>query len=371
MYDQLYARIPDFERASGIAVTIGFRGSHPALNAHLAALDGVPYDLVSTHTKYAPSQQHLLAPIHDFDTSDFFPRLLELASIDGALYGLPRNIDARLLHYRSDLLNTPPATWDELVSLANSLSRPPDHYGFVFSGMESGLFGTFFELAEIGGARVFPGSLVAEVNNDGGRWALEVLRELYATGAAPPEVAGWDDDEVHRCFREGRAAMVCDWPGYYASYRDGSPVSGRFRVERLPAGPTGRHLAYAGSHTFALTRAGAAKPEALELLRFLAAPEQQLMEAQQGSVPVRRSVMAEQRRAASSEDSGRLELLDRVIQSDLIIPPQIACYPAIEDILWRTVRAAMLGEIAIPAALAAIELRTARCIEDAANAARK
>src|ERR1035438_6714195 len=162
MYDRLYERIPEFEHSTGVAVAIGFRGTHPDLNAHLAALDPVPYDLVATHTKYAPSQRRFLAPLEGFDTADFFPSLLDLATIDGALYGIPRNIDLRLLHYRTDLVAAPPATWDELVALARRLTRPPQFYGFVFTGIESGLFGTFFELAEAAGARVFPQSQVAE-----------------------------------------------------------------------------------------------------------------------------------------------------------------------------------------------------------------
>ena len=365
MYDPLYDRIAQFERATSIPVTIDFRGTHPELNALLAGLakatnPQLQFDLVSTHTKYAPSHSNLLSPIANLRDSDFRSAPLKLATIDGDLYAIPRNIDVRLLHYRTDLIGGPPLTWEELVRLARALSNPPESYGFVFTGMGSGLFGTFLELTEIAGARVFTESLAPELNNAGGRWALELLRELYASGAVPPQVANWEYEDVHRCFREGWAAMVCDWPGYYASYRDRSPVSGRFRVARLPAGPTGRHLAYAGCHTFALTRTGALNTHASELLRFLTAPEQQLVEAQQGAVPVRRSVMAQQRLVSSDKDIERWDLLERVIESDLIIPPQLACYPSIEDVLWRTVRAAMLGQTAIPTALEAIEASIVR-----------
>ncbi len=368
MYDRLYERIPEFERVAGVKVAVGFRGTHPELNAHLAATAAAPYDLVSTHTKYAPSQQRFLAPLQGFDTSDFFPALLDLATIDGALHGIPRNIDLRLLHYRTDLMDQPPATWDELVTTAKRLTRPPEQYGFVYTGMESGLFGMFFELAESAGARIFPPSLVAEVNNEGGRWALGVLRELYESGAAPEAVAGWHYDEVHQAFRSGLAAMVSDWPGYYGSYREASsPVRDCFRLSRLPAGPAGRVCCYAGSHTFALTRRGAAKEDARELLRFLTAPEQQALEARQGSVPVRRSVMDEQRRAVTDEEAERLSLLSASIEGDLIVPPKLSYYPQIEDILWRTVRAAMIGEMPPADAIAEIEQRIAGCVAHAAG----
>jgi multiple sugar transport system substrate-binding protein len=368
MYDRLYERLPEFERTSGIRVTIRFRGTHPELNAHLRETAADGYDLVSTHSKYAPSQQAYLAPIEGFDTSDFFPALLDLAKIGGALYGVPRNIDLRLLHYRTDLMDSAPSTWDSLAAEATRLTRAPEHYGFVFTGMESGLFGTFFELAESAGAKIFPPSLAADVANDAGLWALALLRDLYQSGAAPPEVVNWHYDEVHCAFRSGHAAMVSDWPGYYGSYcEESSPVYGRFRVARMPAGPSGRVCCYAGSHTFALTRTGAAKAEARELLAFLTAPEQQALEASHGSVPVRRSVMAQQRNSGDSSARARLDLLNASIENDLIIPPRLSYYPEIENILWRTVRSAIIGEIEVSAALAQMEQRIEGCVSNAAG----
>src|ERR1044071_6951107 len=96
-YDSLYPSLERFTEATGIKVEVAFSGDHPSLNHHLANLNEVVYDLVSTHTKYAPSQLKFLAPLNgvvpDDITGDFMPLLLELASVSGKLYGLPRNID--------------------------------------------------------------------------------------------------------------------------------------------------------------------------------------------------------------------------------------------------------------------------------------
>src|SRR5258705_13560842 len=98
-YDPLYERLSAFTDATGIKVNVAFSGDHPALNHHLAGLSHIPYDLVSTHTKYAPSQTHFLAALNNLVDSeileDFAPLLLKLATIEGSLYGLPRNIDVR------------------------------------------------------------------------------------------------------------------------------------------------------------------------------------------------------------------------------------------------------------------------------------
>ena len=356
-YDPLYACLPAFTEATGVQVDMAFTGDHPTLNRHLAALGEVPYDLVSTHTKYAPSQLGFLAPLDAFveesALADFVPLILELARVDGSLYAVPRNIDVRLLHYRTDLSSRPPATWDELLEVARAQNSPPAVYGFLFPGRESGLFGTFFELAEMAGARLFPADLVPDIENEGGRWALQLLRTFYAEGLVPPELPEWHYDKVHEWFRAGRAAMVGDWPGYYGLYRDPSvsKVHDRFGLARYPTGPAGLSLAYGGGHTFALTKCGVGRTEALELLLYLTAPEQQLREARRGSVPVRRSVMRKVQVETDAENGARLALLEEVIGQHILVPPKFARYPEVEEILWRTVQRAILGELSVGDAL--------------------
>lgn len=356
-YDPLYQCLPRFTEATGIKVNVAFRGDHPTLNHHLDTLSEVPYDLVSTHTKYAPSQLRFLAPLNELiepaTFTDFVSLVLELARIDGSLYSVPRNIDVRLLHYRSDLIDSPPATWDELLELAREQNAPPNFYGFLFPGRESGLFGTFYELAEMAGARLFPGDLVPDIENEGGRWALQFLRACYAEGLTPRELPEWHYDKVHEYFRRGYAAMVGDWPGYYSLYRDAkiSAVHDRLGLSPYPVGPAGKALSYGGSHTFALTKNGVNKPEALQLLLHVTAAEQQLGEARQGCVPVRRSVMKQMQGEADEANRARLAMLEKVIAEHILIPPKFARYPKVEEVLWRTVQRAFLGEAEIDDAL--------------------
>lgn len=369
MYEPLYRSLQEFCATRRITVEIGYSGDHPALNAHLASMSDPFYDLVSTHTKYAPSQAHFLVPLQTLisqdDLADFYPRLLELATVEGQLLGLPRNIDVRLLHYRTDLMDEPPQTWEALFDRGAKLTRGKDFYGFAFPGMESGLFGTFFELAESAGAHLFPESGIPDIVNDGGRWALGLLRRMYASGAVPRQIVDWHYDEVHRSFREGRVAMIGDWPAYYRAHLDPaqSRVHDRFAVAAYPIGPSGASKAYGGAHTFALTPRGALNPDAVELLRFLTAPERQLEEASRGSVPVRRSVMKLIHASASEKDLHRWRTLEAVIDASILIPPKMRCYPEIEAVLWRTVQSAIVGAIGEEAALHSMVNRITEIIE--------
>jgi multiple sugar transport system substrate-binding protein len=129
----------------------------------------------------------------------------------------------------------------------------------------------------------------------------------------------------------------------------------------MPAGPSGQHKAYAGSHTFALTRRGAAKSEAIALLRFLTAIDQQRIEALNGSVPGRPALLTEMAAHATPEDAERWQLLELVLTRDLLVPPALSCYPEIENILWRTAQSAITGRISVAEALEEMEERIAGC----------
>jgi multiple sugar transport system substrate-binding protein len=360
MYERLYDAVGDFSATRQIHVEVGYRGDHPALNAHLSSSAEPPYDLISTHSKYAPSQAHFLAPLQEYieaeELADFYPKTLELAKVDGDLLGIPRNIDVRLLHYRTDLIQNPPRTWDELFEVAQSCTDGKGFYGFVFPGQESGLFGTFYELVEAAGAHLFPESHIPDIVNAGGQWALGLLNRMYTLGVVPSQVVDWHYDEVHRFFREGHTAMVGDWPGYYQAHRDPtqSRVHDRFSVAAYPSGPSGMSKTYGGCHTFALTHRGAGNPDAVDLLRFLTDPERQLSEAVQGSVPVRRSVMQQVLGSAPEQELERWRTLEAVIETSVLIPPKMSCYPEIEAVLWRTVQKAIVGELGTEAALHSI-----------------
>lgn len=159
--------------------------------------------------------------------------------------------------------------------------------------------------------------------------------------------------------------MVGDWPGYYSSYQDQktSKVWDRFSVAPYPVGTTNKSLSYGGSHTFALTPQGAAKNEAVKLLKFLTAPDQQWIEAQNGSVPVRHSIMKKTQQNASKEDLNRWTTLETVIAHQLLIPPKFSSYPQVEEVLWHTVQQAMTAKIEIDEALEKITSQIAEIVK--------
>jgi multiple sugar transport system substrate-binding protein len=366
MYDSLYDRIPAFERTTGLRVEVVDRLPHPELNARVRTVleaGDADFDVISTHTKYAPSQAAWLSALDadiGAEIDDFLPQPRELARIDGALLQIPRNLDVRLLYYRRDLVGANgsrvpvPQTWDALIDAATALTRP-GLYGFLFPGRDSGLFGTFYELLVSAGGRLFDADLRPAFDDAAGIWAADRLAELHhRRGLTPRELPTWHYDEISASFRRGEAAMVCDWPGSHHMYtaRETCSVADRVAVALLPTGPAGIRAAYAGCHSFAIPRTARNRAGAVRLLRDLTSTEAQLSEARRGAIPVRTSALAQIRAEAAGQpaEAHRWELLTRT-QEAMIIPPRFAAYPECEDALWHAVQRAMTGAISPEAAV--------------------
>jgi multiple sugar transport system substrate-binding protein len=376
MYDPLYDAIPAFERASGLTVEIVDRLAHPELNAYVRHVfeHGEPdIDLLSTHTKYAPSQAQWLTPLDsliDAETiADLLPRPLELAKVDDVLLQVPRNLDVRLLHYRKDLIAQPPSTWTGLAEVAAAVTSHPTNgheplYGFLYPGRDSGLFGTFYELLIGDGGRLFDDDLRPAFDSRAGVWAAGFLNELYQRRRVTPrELPSWHYDEISLAFREGHAAMVCDWPGSYHLYRNPTTcrVSSDVGLALLPAGPTGARAAYAGCHSFAIPRSARNVEGGLALLKFFTSFDAQLGEARRGAIPCRASALRQIRDDASADpvETTRWKLLAET-ERTMIMPPRFAAYPQCEDAIWQAVQQAMLGNMSPSDAVrhAAVEVQT-------------
>src|SRR5258706_10551242 len=370
-YDGLLKLLPAFEKQTGYRLYVDVRLPHVELNERMAKDLGTEngcYDMISTHTKYCPSQAEHLRPLDELvdadELSDFVPRVLELCRFaNGAdqtlekLMQLPRNLDARLLFYRADLISAP-QTWDAAATEMVKYSRA-DFYGFAFPGRHSGLFGTFYEMLGMAGGDLFDADLNPIFNSEAGEWALNFLHRVHAVDhVTPPDlIENWYYDEISDRFRHGDVLMICEWPGFYGLYqkRETCAVFDQFDVAPYPGGPAGIRKSYAGGHTFAIPKAAHDHEGGLALAKYLTSPEVQWHEAGvSGHTPVRYSIfkrLKDQSGQGTEHDAKRMAGIGETITQYSIIPPKFAKYPLIEDILWSGVQEAMTGRQTPKAAL--------------------
>jgi multiple sugar transport system substrate-binding protein len=356
-YDGLLEMLPAFAGQTGYRLHVDVRLPHVELNERMAkdlGTENGQYDLISTHTKYCPSQAEYLHPLDGLvnadELSDFVPRVLDLCRISDKLMQLPRNLDARLLFYRADLISAP-QTWDEAAAQMVKYKRE-GFYGFAFPGRHSGLFGTFYELLGMAGGDLFDADLKPVFNSEAGEWALNFLHRLHSVDrVTPPDlVENWYYDEISDRFRHGNVLMIGDWPGFYGLYqkRETCAIFDQFDVAVYPAGPAGIRRSYAGGHTFAIPKAARDPEGGLALAKYLTSPEVQWHEASVGGhTPVRQSIfkkMKSQSEHGTEHDAKRMAALEETITHYAMIPPKFAKYPLIEDILWSGVQEAMTGK---------------------------
>jgi multiple sugar transport system substrate-binding protein len=322
MYDHLYPLLGDVE--------VVVHADHPTLNRDVAGrlAAGERIDVLSTHSKYAPSQRAWLTPL-DIDTDGLAPAAVELCRFEGDLLSVPRCIDVRVLWSATD---DAPATWDDLVAA---------DLVFGFPGRESGLFGTFFELVVSRGGHLFDG-VVPVIDSDAARAAVDSLCALARR--APADLPTWHYDEVDTALLEGRIDAAAAWPGGYGAIR-------RAPRHLVPhAYPGG--VSYAGCHSWAIPTTSGDPERARALVERLVDFDAAALDASGGTVPAHIAAF-DAVRPADDVDERRLAITRATIEHGMITYPPLVRFPAVEDAGWQAINEA-LREVRSPAEVPAL-----------------
>lgn len=338
MYDGLYDVLGD-------DVEIVVHADHPTLNRAVADLLGAGerLDVISTHGKYAPSQAAWLRPLEDLVPSavlgELAPRALDLCRFGGSLLCAPRNIDVRVLWWRTDLLAAAPATWDDVESAAGA---------FGFTGRESGLFGLFYELMAGAGAPLFDEDLQPTLTGPTAVDAVERLRRLAAK--APADLPGWHYDDVDDALLGGRVAMAAAWPGGFDRIRRSD------LYPSLSAAPYPGGRSYSGCHAWAIPTTCADLPGAVDLVSRLCSADAGAREAASGGVPAHLRAFAAHD-PIDDTDRVRWEITRATIEDAMLTYPPLVRFPEVEDAGWGAIHDALEGSCTATEAVQRMQCR--------------
>jgi multiple sugar transport system substrate-binding protein len=370
-YEALYELIPKFEEATGAKVDATLRLSHFELNKKLTlefSARSPTYDVVSNHTSFFAAWKDHFEPLEDYmkeeDRRDFIERQLEASTIDDHLLIIPRHTDSRLVYYRTDLFNdpkeqeafrkkygyelNPPENWKQWRDIAEFFTRPPDLYGFVFTGKEEALTGTIYEATVAAGGNFFDEDWKPIFNEPPGVNALSHYVDLYRSGFTPEGVPTYLWDEVSSVFREGLIAFHFDWPGWYTLVKE-SKVGNKFDLALYPFGPAGIRAVWSGSHAFGINKYSKNKEAAWALIDFLTSAEAQYYESTKtGALPCRKSawerIIADAEKSPDPRDAKRLKLLKEITEKYYLPVPKTGEWLKISDAFWPEAQRALLGE---------------------------
>ena len=347
MYDGLYSVLP-------ADVEVVVHEDHPTLNRRVAEMleAGERLDVISTHSKYAPSQRKWLRPLDDLVpveiVDDLAPRAVDLCRFGGALLSVPRNVDVRVLWYRTDLMDAPPDTWQSLVY---------SPHAFGFPGRESGLFGTFFEIVTAHGGRLFDDAARPVMRSNQSVEAVDTLCALAER--VPDDLPEWHYDQVDAALLGGRIAMAAAWPGGYGAIAD-SDLYNRLRPAPYFAG-TQRRVSYAGCHSWAIPQTCGDIEGAVELVVSLSGFDAGRAEAAGGAVCAHVEAFAAVE-PRDEIDALRLDITRRTIADAMITYPPLARFPEVEDAGWSAINGALRGRVTPHEAVDAIQVAAERAL---------
>jgi trehalose/maltose transport system substrate-binding protein len=238
-----------------------------------------------------------LAEHIDQETIDqHFEAIVQNNTVDDRLVAMPWFTDAGLLYYRTDLLEKygkePPTTWQELTEIAREIQEGEradgndKMLGFVFQAKAyEGLTCDALEwIDSFGGGQIVAEDGSITINNEQAAAALDVAAS-WVGSIAPEGVLNYAEEESRGVFQSGNAVFMRNWPYAWAlGNAPDSPISGKIGVDQLPkGGEDGKHTGVLGGWQLAVSKYSENAELAVDLVRYLASPEEQKRRAIKGS----------------------------------------------------------------------------------------
>lgn len=262
-----------------ITVNLTYQGGYGDTEDKVEAsvVAGNPPTIVQLYENVITPIVEVLYPIGPHMTQeekdDILDSLVENNTFDGVLVSVPWNKSIMVLYYRSDLVTTPPTTWEEFATMAADLTvdldgdGEIDRYGTGLRPYNPEMYLNY--LIQNGGSILNEDWSAVTIGDQAGVEAMQYAESLVpfsyiSSGYLSNAVAG---DLI--------AMFVDTSAGFY--YNNKAAVENGFElsVARTPAGPVNNHSAIQGTNlvVFDMGQTQAQKDAAVLLARFLIRPE--------------------------------------------------------------------------------------------------
>ncbi|MFT4213222.1 MAG: ABC transporter substrate-binding protein [Microbacterium sp.] len=167
---------------------------------------------------------------------DVLPAAKATAMYDGQMWGAPFMTNAGLLYYRSDLIDSPPTTWEELqedcqIAEDNGI----DCYAGQFAQYEGLTVNVAEAIQSAGGSLLSDDGATVTVDSAEARAGLQHLVDMFEAGEINPAAITYQEQESANAFLEGDLLFLRNWPYVYtAASADDSAIKGKFAMAQLP-----------------------------------------------------------------------------------------------------------------------------------------
>lgn len=163
---------------------------------------------------------------------------VESATYDNQLWAIPFTSNIQLLWYRTDQVESPPQTWDELIKMAESLGAGTlQVQGARYEGLTV-LFNSL--LASAGGSVLDETGEAVSLEQEPTEKALSIMKRIGTSRASDPSLATAREDEARLAFEAGSAFMInytYVWP---SAHQNAPRIAAHMGWARWPAAIEGK-----------------------------------------------------------------------------------------------------------------------------------
>ncbi|MFE9690796.1 ABC transporter substrate-binding protein [Micromonospora sp. NPDC005806] len=211
---------------------------------------------------------------------------LDTARYEGKLYAAPKNTNVQLLWYRTDLVQQPPETWDEMISAAQQLKQQGKPYQVLTMGAQyEGLVVLYNTLAESAGGKILSDDGKKAVMDAGTVRALDQLKKFATSGLTSPSFSNATEDPVRLEFQSGAGAFEVNWPFVYPAMQEAAPdLAKKVKWARVP-GIDGPSKVTIGGVNMAVSTYSKHPTESFEAAKCIRSAEHQKFSAVNDGVP--------------------------------------------------------------------------------------
>ena len=164
-------------------------------------------------------------------TENVFDSVLETAMFEGTLYGAPFNSNTELLWYRTDEVQRPPTTWDEMISEAEQLGSTIQ----VQANRYEGFTVWVNYMIESAGGQILSGPGEVDLPEGPTEEALSVIGRFANSSAAPEDIDTSTEDSARRSFEAGASAFMLNYTFALGSATANAPdVAENMGAAQLP-----------------------------------------------------------------------------------------------------------------------------------------
>ena len=264
----------------------------------------------------------------------------------GGLYRWPLVADIGLLFWRTDLMEQPPSTPDELVAVSRNLQNSKKvPWGYVWQGRQyEGLSCVYLEMIDgYGGEWFNPNLGTFGLDEKPGVQAAQWLTNLIKEGISPEAVTNYAESETLQSFKSGDSAFMRNWPYAWAELqKEDSRVRGKVGISTMVAAPGASPASTVGSWGLSLLKGSQHKEAVIKAFKFLTSKESQIkLFSDYGYTPTLKSIY---------EDPTLLEKYPYIVKLYEALKvgrmrPETPVYAQLSDVLQRNLSESLTQEV--------------------------